>query len=61
MWEKNEELIARTWDLRELNQYNLSEFQQSEAMSEDRDHLPSTIDEMVNVYKTSKAEKERLE
>ena len=61
VWEKNEELIARTWDLRELNQYNLSEFQQSEAMSEDRDHLPSTIDEMVNVYKTSKAEKERLE
>ena len=61
VWEKNEELIARTWNLKELNQYNLSEFQSSDAMNEDRDHLPSTIDEMIAVYNSSKNNKERLE
>ena len=61
VWTKNEELISRTMKLKELSHYNLASFLENEAMTEDRDHLPWSIDEMITVYTTSKTEKERLE
>lgn len=61
IWNKNADLTARTWDLKDLNHYDLNSFQQSEMMSEDKDNLPQTIGAMVMTYSGSKAEKERVE
>ena len=58
-WLKNEELIARTWELKELNQYNLSDF--SRAMSSEGVDLPTTIQEMTELYDKSKQDKQRIE
>lgn len=61
IWSKNSELTARTWDLKELNKYDLTSFQQSEVMAEDKDSLPQTIEDIVGLYSSSKEEKERIE
>lgn len=61
VWSKNSELTARTWDLKELNKYDLTSFQQSEVMAEDKDSLPQTIEDIVGLYSSSKEEKERIE
>lgn len=58
-WLKNEELIAKTRELKELNQYNLPDF--SRAMSSEWVDLPTTIQEMVELYDKSLQDKQRIE
>lgn len=61
IWIKNSSLLAQTWDLKNLSSYDLKEFYQSEYLSEDREDLPQTISGMVEMYRSSKQEKERIE
>ena len=61
IWSKNSSLLAQTWDLKNLSSYDLKEFYQSEYLSEDREDLPQTISGMVEMYRSSKQEKERIE
>lgn len=58
-WMKNQELIGRTWELKELNQYNMTEF--SNAMSNEGADMPTTIQEMVDVYDKATQDKQRIE
>ena len=58
-WLKNEELISRTWELKELNQYNLSDF--TRAMNSEGVDMPSTIQEMADLYDKSLQDKKRIE
>jgi hypothetical protein len=58
-WLKNEELISRTWELKELNQYNLSDF--SRTMSSEGVDMPTTIQEMVDLHNKSLQDKKRIE
>lgn len=53
--------MTQTWDLKNLSSYDLKEFYQSEYLSEDREDLPQTISGMVEMYRSSKQEKERIE
>jgi hypothetical protein len=58
-WMKNQELIGRTRELKELNQYNMTEF--SNAMSNEGADMPTTIQEMVDVYDKATQDKQRIE
>ena len=58
-WQKNEELIARTWELKELNNYNLPDF--SRDMSSEGVEIPTNIQWMVDLYDKSVQDKKRIE
>lgn len=60
VWNKHAQLTKDTRDLKELNQYMMKEFEQSEAMSDEKDNLPQTIGEILAMHKTLGGEKERL-
>lgn len=61
VWQKNSELTAKTWDLKELKHYDLTTFNQDETMQEEKDHFPQTIWALVDLYEQSKTEKERIQ
>ena len=58
-WQKNEELTARTWELKELNNYNLTDF--SREMSAEGVEIPTNIQWMVDLYEKSVQDKKRIE
>jgi hypothetical protein len=58
-WTKNQELVGRTRELKELSQYNMTDF--SNAMSNEGIDMPSTIQEMVDLYDKSVQDKQRIE
>ncbi len=58
-WQKNEEVNARVWELKELSHYNLPEF--SKEMSTEGVDLPTNIQWMVDLYDKSVQDKKRIE
>ena len=58
-WQKNEELNARAWELKELSNYNLPEF--SKEMSTEGVDLPTNVQWMVDLYDKSVQDKKRIE
>ncbi len=58
---KQVQLTEKTWDLKELYYYDLNQIQQAEVMSEDKDHFPKTIQELLDFHALSKQEKESVE
>lgn len=58
--QKNNQLTSRTWDLKQLSEYAMGWFQQSEVMSDEKDSLPQTIGELVVMYQTSQSRKNEL-
>lgn len=61
VWSKHAELTQRTRELKELKSYELTPFRQEEVMQEEKDHFPQTIAELVALYQTSQAEKDRIQ
>ncbi len=61
IWNKHNELLQRTRDLKQLDSYDLKNFSQSEQLAEDKENMPQTIAEMVEMHKLSQEEKERIE
>ena len=52
---KNNQLTSRTWDLKQLSEYNMTWFEQSEVMSDEKDSLPKTIAELVKMYQDAQS------
>lgn len=61
VWYKHTQLTKNTRNLKELDQYTMTEFKQSEIMADEKDNLPQTIGEMVGMYQTFSGEKHRLD
>lgn len=60
IWYKNNQLTLRTWDLKQLSEYNMVWFQQSDIMNDEKDSLPKTVAELIRMYQDAEARKKEL-